>query len=125
MSDVYFSKSHEYVRLEGGVAVIGITDYAQNQLGDIVFVELPEVGRTLQTGDEAAVVESVKAASEVYAPIAGELREANETLSDNPSLVNEDPEGKGWFFKIAFEDGYDFSQLMNRADYDAFISSET
>ena len=124
MSDVFFSQSHEYVRLVEGEAVIGITNYAQSQLGDIVFVELPEVGRDFSKGDEAAVVESVKAASEVYAPIDGKTSAANDALVDNPSLVNEDPEGAGWFFKIAVGEGFDTSHLMDKAAYDAFIASE-
>lgn len=121
MSEIYFSKSHEYVRVEAGEAVIGITDYAQSQLGDIVFVELPEAGRQFQPGDEAAVVESVKAASEVYTPVAGEIQTANDALTDNPSLVNEDPEGEGWFFKLSVAEGTDFSALMDRAAYDEFL----
>lgn len=124
MTNMYFSKSHEYVRVEDGIATIGITNYAQGQLGDIVFVELPEVGRGFSVGDEAAVVESVKAASEVYAPVSGEISAANDALSESPSLVNEDPEGAGWFFKLTLKDGDDFSHLMDKAAYDAFVEGE-
>ena len=104
MTVMRFSKDHEWVRVEGGIATVGISVYAQEQLGDVVFVELPAVGRQVKAGDEAAVVESVKAASEVYAPVSGEVTEVNSALADTPALVNEDAEGKGWFMKIKLAD---------------------
>lgn len=121
MAKVYFSDEHEWVRVEGGEAVIGITDYAQKQLGDVVFVELPDVGKEVAKGDEAAVVESVKAASEVYAAVSGTVREVNETLTGTPGLVNEDPLGKGWFFKLALSDESELEALMDEAAYAAFV----
>ena len=99
-----YSRDHEWVRLDGDIAVVGITDYAQEQLGDVVYVELPEVGKTLAKGDEAAVVESVKAASEVFAPVAGEVVEVNDALADEPATVNQSPEGAGWFLKLKLAD---------------------
>lgn len=121
MAKVYFSDEHEWVRVEGGEAVIGITDYAQKQLGDVVFVELPDVGKEVAKGDEAAVVESVKAASEVYAAVSGSVREVNEALTDTPGLVNEDPLGKGWFFKLGLSDESELEALMDEAAYAAFV----
>ena len=121
MTKTYYSQSHEYVSVEDGVATIGITHYAQSQLGDIVFVELPETGRGFKQGDEAAVVESVKAASEVYTPIAGETTEMNEDLAANPALANEDLEGAGWFFKQTITNEDELTKLMDRAQYDAFV----
>src|SRR6201997_5494867 len=100
MTTLRFTKDHEWVRVEGDLAVVGITDYAQSQLGDVVYVELPEIGRRVEQGKEAAVVESVKAASEVYAPVSGEVAEVNETLTADPAKVNADPMGEGWFFKL-------------------------
>ncbi len=117
-----YTEEHEYIRLEGDVATVGITDHAQEQLGDVVFVELPEIGKTVAKGDEVAVVESVKAASEVYAPVSGEIVEVNEALSDNPGLVNEDAEGEGWFFKLKVADKSELDGLMDRAAYDAMIA---
>src|SRR5687768_14816984 len=101
---VYFTREHEWVRVDGDTATVGITDFAQGQLGDIVFVEVPEAGRKVERGGEAAVVESVKAASDVYAPVGGEVIEGNQALVDDPSLVNSDPEGEGWFFKLTLAD---------------------
>lgn len=121
MAKVYYSDEHEWVRVEGGEAVIGITDYAQKQLGDVVFVELPEVGKEVAKGDEAAVVESVKAASEVYAAVSGSVREVNEALTETPGLVNEDPLGRGWFFKLALSDESELEALMDEAAYAAFV----
>lgn len=121
MAKVYYSDEHEWVRVEGGEAVIGITDYAQKQLGDVVFVELPDVGKEVAKGDEAAVVESVKAASEVYAAVSGSVREVNEALTETPGLVNEDPLGKGWFFKLALADESELEALMDEAAYAAFV----
>jgi glycine cleavage system H protein len=120
---LYFSKDHEWIRVEGDVGTVGITDHAQEQLGEIVFVELPEAGRQVTKGGEVAVVESVKAASEIYAPVAGEVVEANEALADNPAMVNEDPEGGAWFFKIRLASPAELDELMDRAAYDAFVES--
>ncbi len=119
-----YSKDHEYVRLEGDVAVIGISTYAQEQLGDVVFVELPEVGKTVAQGKEAAVVESVKAASEVYAPVSGEVVEVNSELEAAPATVNEDAEGKGWFLKLKLSNPAEFDALMSAEDYKAFVASQ-
>ena len=125
MSKIYYTKEHEWIAVEGEVGTIGITDHAQKQLGDIVFVELPEAGRAVGQGDEAAVVESVKAASEVYAPISGEIVEANEALNDNFALVNEDAEGAAWFMKIKLSKTGELDELMDRAAYDEFVKSES
>jgi len=125
MSDLKYSIHHEWVRIEGDVATIGITDHAQEQLGDIVFVEVPEVGRTLEKDEEAAVVESVKAASEVYAPISGEVTESNGALDDAPETVNKDPLGEGWFFKMTVADKAELDELMDEAGYKALIESES
>lgn len=116
-----FTRDHEYIRVEDGVATIGITTHAQEQLGDIVFVELPEVGRKVTTGEAVAVVESVKAASDVFAPLDGEVVEVNAELPDNPALVNEDAEGKAWFFKLKLADAKAAEALLDRAAYDAFV----
>ena len=117
MSIIKFTKDHEWVRLDGEVATVGITDYAQPQFGDVVFVELPEVGRKVVAGKEAAVVESVKAASEVYAPVSGEVVEVNEALADDPALVNGDPKGEGWFVKLRIENQGDLDDLLDEAAY--------
>lgn len=119
----YFSKEHEWVEVDGDDAVIGITRYAADQLGDIVFVELPEAGRTVKAGGDAAVVESVKAASDVFAPVSGKVSEINETLADDPALVNVDPEGKGWFFRIALADKGELGALMNADEYEAYTAT--
>jgi glycine cleavage system H protein len=116
-----FSKDHEWIRVEGDVATVGITDHAQGQLGDVVFVEVPEVGRKAAAGDAVAVVESVKAASDVFAPVSGEVVEANADLAANFALVNEDAEGKAWFFKIKLSDPGELDKLMDRAAYEAFV----
>lgn len=118
---VKYTKDHEWLRLDGAVATVGITDYAQQQLGDVVFVELPEVGRAVEAGGDAAVVESVKAASEVYAPVAGEVVEANDALADDPSLVNSAPQGEGWFFKLKVADPAALDALMDEAAYHAYL----
>jgi glycine cleavage system H protein len=123
MSSTLFTKDHEYIVVDGDVGAVGITDFAQGQLGDVVFVELPEIGAKREKGDAAAVVESVKAASEVYAPVTGEIVEINLELAENPALVNEDPHGKGWFFKIRIADASELAQLLDRAGYDALIAS--
>ena len=123
MSDLKFTEDHEWVRLEGDIATIGITDYAQEQLGDVVFVDLPDPGKTLEKGAEAAVIESVKAASEVYAPVDGEVTEANGALADNPGQVNSDPMGEGWFFKLKLSDSRQLDPLMDEAAYKSFIEN--
>ncbi len=122
MADIRYSKDHEWVRRDGDFAVVGITDYAQNQLGDVVYVELPEIGRTLAQGGEAAVVESVKAASEVYAPVAGEVVAVNELLSGEPGRVNADAMGEGWFFKLKLSAPEQLAALMDEAAYQKFIA---
>lgn len=123
MTSVRYTKDHEYVRLDGDVAVVGISEYAQSQLGDVVFVELPDVGKTVEKGKEAAVVESVKAASEVYAPLSGEVVEVNEELEGNPGLVNEDAEGKGWFLKLKLASADELDGLMDADAYKAFLET--
>ncbi|MEQ8440478.1 MAG: glycine cleavage system protein GcvH [Alphaproteobacteria bacterium] len=122
MADRKFSEEHEWVDVDGDVATVGITDHAQEQLGDIVFVELPDVGAEFGKDDETGVVESVKAASEVYAPVGGEIVEVNEALNDNPALVNEDAEGDGWFFKIKLSDASELDDLMSEKEYKDFIA---
>jgi glycine cleavage system H protein len=117
-----FTKDHEWLRIEGDVATIGITPYAQEQLGDVVFVELPAPGRDFQQGAAAAVVESVKAASDVYAPISGEITDVNQSIADEPSLVNSDPMGKGWFFKMKIADPSQIETLIDEAAYRALVS---
>jgi glycine cleavage system H protein len=121
---LYFTKEHEWIRLEGDTATVGITNFAQAQLGDIVFVEVPEAGREVTQGGDAAVVESVKAASDVYAPVSGEVVEGNQALADDPSLVNSDPEGEGWFFKLRLSDNSQLSDLMDAEQYKAFCDSQ-
>ena len=119
----YFTDEHEWIDVEGEIATVGITDYAQEQLGDIVFVELPVEGATFEKGDDAAVVESVKAASDVYAPISGEVVEANGALEEEPALVNSDAEEDGWFFKLRIADASELEGLMNEAAYKKFVAS--
>jgi glycine cleavage system H protein len=121
MSALRFTKDHEWVRLDGDLAVVGITDYAQSQLGDVVYVELPEIGHRVEKGKEAAVVESVKAASEVYAPVSGEVAEINEMLTADPAKVNADPMGEGWFLKLRFDDAKELDSLMDEEGYQRFI----
>ena len=123
MSNLRYTDDHEWIRVEGDVATVGITDYAQEQLGDVVFVELPEAGTALEKGKEAATVESVKAASEIYAPLDGEVTEANAALADDPAKVNSDPEGEGWFFKMTVADGSQLDGLMDEAAYKAFVET--
>ena len=118
-----YTKDHEYIRLEGDAGIVGISDYAQSQLGDVVFVELPSVGKTLAKGDEAAVVESVKAASEVYAPVSGEVVEVNNDLEASPGMVNEDAAGRGWFLKIRLTDASELDGLMTEEQYGEFVKS--
>ena len=121
MATVKYTKDHEWIRVEGDVAIVGITDYAQTQLGDVVYVELPELGRRVEQGKEAAVVESVKAASEVYAPISGEVLAVNDALSGEPGKVNADPMGDGWFLKLRIGDAKQLDGLMDEAAYNAFV----
>ena len=118
---LHFTKDHEWIRVEGQVATVGITDYAQSQLGDIVFVEVPAAGKQLKAGGEAAVVESVKAASEVYAPVSGTVKEGNATLPDAPETVNQDPQGKGWFFKMELANLKELEGLMDEAAYKKYL----
>ena len=124
MAEKKYSKKHEWVELDGDTATIGITKHATEQLGDIVFTEVPDKGKTFEAGGEAAVVESVKAASDVYSPIAGEVTESNEAIVSDPSLVNQDPEGNGWFFKIKVSNPEQLNELMSKEDYDKFATSE-
>ena len=121
MSQIRYSKSHEWVLLEGDVATVGITAYAQEALGDVVYVEVPAEGRELAQGKEAAVVESVKAASDVYAPVSGTVVEGNGRLADEPALVNQDPMGEGWFFKLKLADKGELAKLMTKDQYDEFV----
>jgi glycine cleavage system H protein len=120
MADLKFTEDHEWVRIDGDTATVGISAFAQEQLGDVVFIELPDVGKALKKGDEVAVVESVKAASEVYAPVSGEVTEVNEALNDEPGLVNSDPMGNGWFFKITITDSSDLDGMMDETAYKTF-----
>jgi len=124
MSQLRYSKDHEYIRLEGEIGTIGISDHAQAQLGDVVFVELPQVGAQLVQGGEAAVVESVKAASEVYAPATGEVVSVNDALESQPSLINEDAIGKGWLFRVKLADPKELDALMDEAAYQEFLKTE-
>ncbi|SIQ07233.1 MULTISPECIES: glycine cleavage system protein GcvH [unclassified Bosea (in: a-proteobacteria)] len=123
MAETRYTKDHEYIRIEGETGTVGISDYAQGQLGDVVFVELPEIGKALSKGGEAAVVESVKAASEVYAPVSGEVVEVNSELEAAPGTVNEDPAGKGWFLKIKLKDAAELESLMSEAEYQDYVKS--
>ena len=120
---VYFTKEHEWIRVEGETATVGISNHAQEQLGDIVFAEVPEAGRKLSKGQEAAVVESVKAASDVYAPVSGEVVEGNQAVADDPALVNSDPEGQGWFFKVKLDDPGELDGLMDEASYQDWVKT--
>lgn len=119
----HYTKDHEYIRIEGDTGVVGITDYAQQQLGDVVYVELPTVGKAVEKGGEAAVVESVKAASEVYAPVSGEVVAVNSELEGAPGTVNEDPSGRGWFLKIRMKDQGELEGLMTEEQYQDFLKS--
>ena len=119
-----FTEDHEWIVTDGDIGTVGISDYAQEQLGDIVYVELPEVGNMIAKGDEAAVVESVKAASEVYAPVTGEIVGVNKALADNPGLVNQDPMGDGWFFKLRLSEASEFDDLMDEEAYAAFVGEQ-
>lgn len=121
MSEVRFTDQHEWIRIEDGIATVGITKYAAEQLGDVVYVELPQPGKTFSAGSEAAVVESVKAASEIYAPIAGEVTEGNQSVVDEPDKVNVDPEGEAWFFRLRVTEPAEFEKLMTIDQYKEFI----
>ena len=123
MADVRYSQEHEWIRVEGDVGTIGITQYAQEQLGDVVFVDVPQAGRKVAKGEACAVVELVKAASDIYAPVSGEVVEANAALADSPGDVNAEPMGKGWFFKLKLSDKSELAGLMDEAAYDAFVKS--
>ena len=123
MTTERFTKDHEWIRVDGDIGTVGITHHAQDQLGDVVFVELPEIGRKAAKGEAVAVVESVKAASDIYAPIAGEVTEVNGALADQPALINEDAEGKAWFFKLRIANAKELDTLMDRAGYEAFVKA--
>jgi len=118
----YYTEDHEWVEVDGDTGTVGISDYAQSQLGDIVFVETPDEGKDVAKGDDVAVVESVKAASDVYSPVSGTVIEGNAALADTPELVNEDPEGEGWFFKLTLSDPSELESLMNESAYAEFVS---
>lgn len=120
---IYFTREHEWIKTEGDTATVGITDHAQEALGDIVFTEVPEAGRQLKKGEEAAVVESVKAASDVYAPVSGEVVEGNQAIVGDSSLVNSDPEGEGWFFKLKLSDTSELDGLMSESDYREWVKT--
>ncbi len=122
MSDLWFTEDHEWIRVEGDTATIGITAYAQEQLGDLVFVDLPEAGAELAQGDDAAVVESVKAASDIFAPVSGEIGEVNEALEGDPSIINQDAEGEGWIFTITLSNASELDDLMDADAYKAFVA---
>ena len=123
MSETRYTEDHEWAALDGDIITIGITDYAQSQLGDIVYVELPEVGRTLDQGEETAVVESVKAAGDVTSPVTGEVIEINDVLNDEPELVNQDPENEGWFFKVKMMEPEQYSDLQDKDSYSKLLDS--
>ncbi|MGE0222043.1 MAG: glycine cleavage system protein GcvH [Acetobacteraceae bacterium] len=122
-ADKRFTKDHEWVTLDGDIATVGITEHAQEQLGELVFIELPELEREVSAGEACAVVESVKAASDVYAPLAGRVAEVNETIVEDPSIVNSDAEGEGWFFRIELDDPATFEELMDQDGYDEFLET--
>lgn len=122
-SDKRYTKEHEWVSLDGDIVTVGITDHAQQQLGDVVFVELPELGREVTPGEACAVVESVKAASDIYAPLAGKVVESNAEIADEPSLVNSDPEGEGWFFRLEIDDTAAFEALLDEDAYNEYLET--
>ena len=124
-ADLKYSKEHEWVRVEeDGLVTIGISDHAQDQLGDLVFVELPEVGTSVEAGGECAVVESVKAASDIYSPVSGEVTAANQTLADTPEIINDDPYGEGWIFQVKLADSSELDNLMDASEYEAMVAEE-
>ena len=120
---MYFTKEHEWIRVEGNGGTVGISTHAQEQLGDIVFAEVPEAGKQVSKGAEAAVVESVKAASDVYAPVSGEVTESNAAVADDPAIINRDPEGEGWFFKLKLSDAGELAGLMDEAAYREWVAT--
>ena len=120
---LYFTGEHEWIRVEGDVGTVGISNHAQEALGDIVFAEVPDTGRALNKGDEAAVVESVKAASDIYCPVAGEVIEGNQAVADDPGLINRDPEGEGWFFKVRIDDTAELDNLMDESAYRDWVKT--
>ena len=122
MSETRFTKDHEWIKIDGKIGTVGITQFAQGQLGDVVFVEVPPAGKAVKAGGEAAVVESVKAASEVYSPVTGTVKEGNSALPDAPETVNKDPEGAGWFFKIELSNPSELDGLMDKAAYDTYVA---
>lgn len=121
MADVYYTEDHEYIRVNGDTGTVGISEYAQNQLGDVVYVELPDVGTQYDQADETCVVESVKVASEIYAPVSGEIIKVNEALENSPALINDDPEGDGWIYKIKIHDDSELSGLKDEDEYQDYI----
>lgn len=123
--DSRYAKSHEYIHVEGEIGTVGITDYAQKELGDVVFLELPQVGTELEQGDELGSIESVKAVSELFSPVSGEVVEVNEVLADKPQLVNEDPYGDGWMIKIRLSDATEADELMTAEEYDEYVETES
>ncbi len=125
MSNIYFTEDHEWILVEGAIGTCGITEFAQEQLGDIVYVELPEAGREVTQNDEIAIVESVKAASELYAPVSGAVTESNDELADDPAKVNADAMGDGWFFKIRISSASELENLMDKAAYDALVVGQS
>ena len=122
-SEYLYSREHEWIRVQDDVCVLGITEFAQQELGEVVFVELPEVGQVFDSGDEVGTIESVKAVAEVYTPLAGEVIEINEAVVDDPELINEDPHGEGWLFKVRFSSAADLKQLMNAEQYEEYAKS--
>jgi len=122
-SEYLYSREHEWVRVDDDVCVLGITEFAQSELGEVVFVELPEIGQVFDSGDELGTIESVKAVAEVYTPVAGEVIEVNEAVSDDPELLNEDPHGEGWLIKIRFSSASDLKELMNAEKYEEYVKS--
>ena len=123
MSTVKYTRNHEWISVDGKTATVGITDYAQEQLGDLIFVELPEVGKSFDQGEAAAVIESVKAASEIYAPVGGEVTEANDGLADAPEKINEDATGEGWIFRMRLDDASELDELMDEAGYKEYLTT--
>ena len=124
MSEKKYSKDHEWIDINGDIATIGITNHAQESLGDIVYIELPDIGKKVNTGGEVSVIESVKAASDIYTPLEGEIIEVNENLKDNAAIVNQDPENKGWIFKLKINDTSNVDELMTLSDYENFLKQE-
>jgi len=122
-TDYLYSREHEWIRVDGDTCVLGITQFAQQELGEVVFVELPEVGQMFNTGDELGTIESVKAVAEVYTPVAGEVTEINDAVIDDPELLNDDPQGEGWLIKIRFSSASDLKELMNAEQYEEYVQS--